>query len=503
MEGHPRHSGQHAAGIVITHQPVQKYVAVDQRTGATMCDKKDAEDLNLLKIDALGLTQLSIFEHALKLAGLDRDHLFTIPLDDKASFDVLNKGQYAGIFQFMGLALQSITDQIDVNSLDDIVAITALARPGPLNTGGTNNWIKARTGREPVRYAHPVLEPYLSENYGIVIYQEDVMRIGREIGALSWEDVTALRKAMSKSLGEEFFGQYRDKFVEGAVKNGMPEEIAGPFFNDLSAFGSWAFNKAHALAYGLVSYYCCWLKAHYPVEFAAATLSYTDTPEQQIKMLRELASEGVDYIPVDPEASTDRWTVKRAAGKSHLVGPLSNVKGVGPKMMATIMGARQRNEPIPERARKLLENAKTKVDSLYPVEDAFRKLLPNPAEQNIITKPTKVKDIQVTGQEREVVVFCVIEKISPKDENEEVNVAKRGGKRLNGPTQALNLRIGDDTDVVFAKINRWDYERIGRQVVERGGAGKALYAVKGTVPRGFRMVSVKNLKFIGMIDDGG
>src|SRR5690606_37778530 len=155
MEGHPRHSGQHAAGIVITHQPVKKYVAVDQRTGATMCDKYDAEELNLLKIDALGLTQLSIFEHALQLAGLDKDHLFKIPLDDQAAFDVLNKGQYAGVFQFMGLALQSITDQIEVNSLADIVAITALARPGPLNTGGTNRWIKARTGREPVRYVHP------------------------------------------------------------------------------------------------------------------------------------------------------------------------------------------------------------------------------------------------------------------------------------------------------------------------------------------------------------
>jgi len=501
MEGHPRHSGQHAAGIVITHQPVKKYVAVDQRTGATMCDKYDAEELNLLKIDALGLTQLSIFEHALQLAGLDKDHLFKIPLDDQAAFDVLNKGQYAGVFQFMGLALQSITDQIEVNSLEDIVAITALARPGPLNTGGTNRWIKARTGREPVRYAHPILEPYLKDNYGIVIYQEDVMRIGREVGDLSWEDVTALRKAMSKSLGEEFFGRFREKFVAGAVKNGMPEEIARPFFDDLSAFGSWAFNKAHALAYGLVSYYCCWLKAHYPVEFAAATLSHTDTPEQQIKMLRELAAEGVDYIPVDPETSTDKWTVKRVAGKNYLVGPLSNVHGVGPKMMATIIGARHRNEPLPERARKLLENAKTKVDSLYPIEDAFRKLLPNPAEKNIITKPTKIKDIQVTGQEQEVVVFCVVEQIKPKDENEDVNVAKRGGRRLTGPTQSLNLRIGDDTDVVFAKVNRWDYERIGRPIVERGRAGKALYVMKGYVPSDFRMLSVKNVRYIGDLDD--
>src|SRR5687768_610907 len=166
-----------------------------------MCDKKDAEELNLLKVDALGLTQLSIFEKALELAKLPRDHLFSIPLDDPAAFDILNKKKYSGIFQFNGLALQYITDSITVECLDDMVAITALARPGPIQTGATNDWIKVRSGEKEVSYVHPLLEPYLEKNRGFVIYQEDVMKIGREVGGLSWEDVTALRKAMSKSLG--------------------------------------------------------------------------------------------------------------------------------------------------------------------------------------------------------------------------------------------------------------------------------------------------------------
>lgn len=500
MEGHPRHAGQHSAGIVITEEPIKNFVAVDSRTGATMCDKKDAETLNLLKVDALGLTQLSIFEHTLKLAGLPRDHLFTIPMDDPAAFGVLNDKKYSGIFQFNGLALQSITDQINVNSLNDIVAITALARPGPLNTGGTNHWIKVRTGRERETYPHPLFEPHLKSTLGVVAYQEQVMIIGREIGGLSWEDVTALRKAMSKSLGKEFFDQYGDRWKAGARAKGIPEATLTKVWDDLCAYGSWAFNLSHAVAYGTVSYWCCWLKAHYPTEFAAATLTFTAKPETQIKLLRELAAEGVDYIPADIDFSTDRWTVKKGGNFNHLVGPLSNVLGVGPKMMDSIIGARNRGEPIPERAKKLLTNPKTKIDSLFPVRDACKRLLPDPKAANIISTPVPIREVQTRGEEYDVMVFCVAESIKPKDENEEINVAKRGYK-VRGPTAALNLRLADDTDVIFAKISRFDYERIGRDIVERGRAGKALYAVKGSVPKTFRMISVKQVRFIGMIDE--
>jgi DNA polymerase III alpha subunit len=500
MEGHPRHSSQHAAGIVITEHPVQQYVAIDRRTGATMCDKKDAEELKLLKIDALGLTQLSIFEKALELAKLTREHLQTIPLDDPAAFAVLNDGKYSGIFQFNGLALQSITDQINVDKLDDIVAITALARPGPLNSGGTNRWLKTRAGEIAEEYKADCLRPYLKETLGIITYQEQVMMICREIGKLGWGDVNALRRAMSKSLGVEFFDQYGKPVKAALVEQGVPEFVAGQIWDELCSYGSMGFNKSHAVAYGLISYYCCWLKAHYPLEFAAATLNYTDSPETQIKILREMAAEGVDYLPADIEYSTTEWTVKRGGNWNHLVGPLSNVVGIGPKMMASIMSARSRREPIPERARKLLENPKTKIDSLFPIADAFKRLLPDPKEANIISTPRRVIDIQPNGTEQEVLVFCCAENIKPRDENEEQNIAKRGGRKIVGETSYLNLRLADDTDVIFAKVNRWDFERLGRPIVERGRAGKALYAVKGSVPKDFRMISVKAVKHIGDLD---
>lgn len=496
MEGHPSHNSQHAAGIVLTEHPVREYVAVDSRTGATHCDKKDAEDLNLLKIDALGLKQLSVFEDALAMAGLPHKHLESIDLNDQKAFDILNKGHFSGIFQFNGLALQSITQQVPVTHLEDIISITALGRPGPLNTGGTHHWIQVKNGKLPVSYPHPLFEPALRNTLGVVAYQEQVMVIGREIGDLSWEDVTALRKAMSKSLGKEFFDKYGDKWKANAIKKGVPEAIANKVWDDLCAYGSWAFNRSHAVAYGIVSYWCCWLKAHYPLEFAAATLSHSENVETQIKLLREMASEGIDYIPVDPDISTDAWTVGMKDGRKCLVGPLSIVKGIGPKMVEQVLSARCRQEPMPSRAAKLLNNPTTAVDSLFPIGDRFKKLMPDPRERNIFTRPTAIIDCQVTGFDTEVVVFVTAASIKPKDENEQINVAKRGYK-LSGPTQSLNLRLVDDTDAIFAKVDRFKFEKLGKPIVERGRPGKALYAVKGTIPPDFRMIKVTQIKYIG------
>ncbi len=751
MEGHPRHAGQHAAGVVLTDRPVKEYVALDSRTGSTHCDKKDAETLDLLKIDALGLTQLSVLQDAMDDAGLPLGFLETIPLDDVAAFEVLNSKHYAGIFQFNGLALQSLAKQIKFDHIEDIISITALARPGPLASGGANEWVKRKIGTSPITYPHPVFEPYLKETKGIVVMQEQVMQIGRDIGDLSWEDVTALRKAMSKSLGKEYFDQYGDKWKAGAAKKGIPPEIMNKVWDDLCAYGAWcisgettlrnpypnqffpqneftikelyevqgrtlgggkswkarkafmwdgvglrpypmvsiiksgvkttwevktdqghsirttldhaflggdgtfhqlqdlavgsqvmvrgevrpterkrktrtgsgrhnwreiektggeflngkrgsrikvierdavcircggavqevhhldgdhrnhrmdnlagvcrschkrlhqemgvrpiahavgcqikpatiisisspmeemtydvempyphnnflandfvvhnSFNKSHSVAYGLISYWCAWFKAHHPLEFAAASLTHESDPAKQIQLLRELAGEGVGYVPVDKDASTDRWVVGTVNGERTLVGPLSNVIGIGPKLVSQIMSAKARGEPLPARAEKLLSNPRTPLDNLYPIKTAFARLLPDPATRNIYTPPTPLKQMDCNGTEQVGLVgFVVMAKIAPRDENEAVNVAKRGYK-LNGPTQSLNLQIRDDSDVILAKVDRFAYEQVGKQIVDRGKVGKAMYAVKGNMGKNFRLLRITMARYIGDIDD--
>lgn len=498
LEGHPSHHSQHAAGIVITQEPVINFVGIDGKTGATHCDKYDAEDLNLLKIDALGLTQLSIFEDALALAKLPMDHLFGVDLKDQSAFDVLNAGKFSGVFQFNGSALKSLTRQVKVTDLEDIISITALARPGPMVSGGANNWVKRRRGEQPTTYIHPAFRPSLESTLGIVAYQEQVMQIGRDIGGLSWEDVTALRKAMSKSLGKEFFDKYGDRFKAGAARLGIEKTLLDKLWDDLCAYGAWAFNRSHAVAYGIISYWCCWMKAHYPMEFAAATLQHLDSPERQIEMLREMNAEGIEYIPVDAKVSTDRWAIANHKGKRVLVGPVNNVKGIGPKMVHEIVSARARNEPLPQRAMKLLSSPKTEIDSLWPIRDAAKEKVGPLNGVGIVTPPTFISQIEQGKEDKSYLIICVFSKIDPRNENEEVKVAKRGGRIITGQTQSLNLFARDDTGEMFIMVDRFNYEKLGKQIVDRGRPGKLIYAIKGVVPAkaSFRMLKVTHVRYL-------
>lgn len=503
MEGHPNTSSQHAAGLLLTDSPINEHVAIDWRTRCAMCDKYDAEALNLLKIDALGLTQLSIFERTLELIGEKpiNGWLEKLPLDDPAAFAILNDLRFAGIFQFNGLALQSLVKQIrDVKHIEDIIAITALARPGPMATGGANLWCKRRMGREPIFYHHPSVEPYLKETLGIVIYQEQVLTMGREIGDLSWAQVTLLRKAMSKSLGVEYFNQFGDPWKAGAALRGIDPDTANRMWDDLCSMGSWAFNKAHAVAYGLVSYYCCYLKAHHPLEFAAATLDAESDPARQIMFLREMKAEGIDYVDVDPDHSTERWGIAEREGKSILVGPLTAIKGFGPATVAEILQARKMGTPLRPRVAERLKAAKTDLWTLYPIKAAIDRICPNPETEGIVSEIKKLIELQAGEISGPVVTIAVAVKINPRDENEEVNIRKRNGRVLAGPTKCLNMFFRDDTDEIFCKINRWNYEEYGAPIVERGRPGKSIYAIKGTVPRDFRMISVDRIKYLGEMD---
>jgi hypothetical protein len=285
------------------------------------------------------------------------------------------------------------------------------------------------------------------------------------------------------------------------MKRGVPAAVADKFWDDMCQYGSWAFNRAHAVAYGLVSYYCCWLKAHHPLEFAAATLDAESMPIRQIMILRELKMEqDINYIPVDPFHSEQRWTITERDGQKVLLGPLTLIKGIGPAIMNEILIARRTGQPLKATIAKKLVNAKTAIDSLYPVTDAVRRLHPDLKAIGIYSNTTPIKSVQM-GYSGDVLVLAVATKIAPKDENETINVVKRGGRLLTGPTAALNLFVRDDTDEIFCKVGRYDYERIGRQITETGRAGKSLYAIKGSVPYDFRMIKVSQVKYLGEIED--
>jgi hypothetical protein len=757
IEAHPSFRGEHSAGVVMTNKPVRSYVAVDAHNKIAMVDWQDAKDLDLLKIDILGLTQLSIFEHALKKLGIPdvSGFLESLPLDDQAAFDILNKRQLAGIFQFQGSTMHHLMMQINrVDNLEDIVSMTALCRPGPLGSGGTQTWINRKNGVEAASVWHPMFWPYLEKTFGVMVYQEQVMKICREIGDMSWHEVTDLRKAMGKSLGMEYFNNYRDKYLPNAVAKGIPEDQAvkmwdgmcladdtliripsqrkkpltiaelyekyeenpswenkrknfkpkfvslfpdgkgrtqqsikiiksgrkacwryefedgshvtctkdhrfiingawlsickakigddflfliddydnrgsrkrgrtgkgtgsglrdnlgrfsgtgrtkisrefalemkgkrctdcGKISNhmevhhndfvegrkrpsDLSwlcaschrsrhwqaghgatppwgagkastsrrlvkitragmkevydismrehenftlqnglvahncAFGMYAFNRAHALAYALITYYCCWLKAHHPLEFAAATLDAEKEPAKQIVILRELRAEGIDYIPIDPATSTDSWSARKEGNRNYLVGPLTLIDGIGPIAAQKIMKSRSNGEALGPALEEKLRAAKTNIDSLYPIQDEVKKRYPDlkaTPKPNIQTRPTPIDRVFETKAGRDVVVIGVISRNSPLNENEPGRVAKRGYS-VKGPTAALNFHLKDDTGDIFCKVSRFDFATLAKPLVN-GKLKESIFAIKGSVPIDFRMIWVKAVRYLGELD---
>lgn len=503
IEGHPRHYSQHAAGVVLASQPISKFVAVDARTNATMCDKKDAEyEYNLLKIDILGLTQLSIFEDTLELVGLQKDFLETIPLDSQQAFNVLNEGKFSGVFQFIGDSAAIVTKQIKrIDKFEDIVNLTALSRPGPLASGSTREWFEVRNGLKKVTYQHPLLEDYLKDTLGVIIYQEQVMNIARNVGNLSWGDVNALRRAMSKSLGKEFFDQYGDPWKKAAIEKGMSEKEAADIWDSMCGYGSLGFNKSHAVAYGLISYWCCWLKAHYLLEFLAATLNHESDVEKQLKILRELDEEGITYVPFDISLSKEKWTVGNKDGKRFLVGPLSNAKGVGPKTVSAILSARSRiGERISADILKKFSNVKTDLDYLWPIKAATSRCCPSLINKGIISPVISVIDALDKPSGSVVVLIGTFAKIDVRDVNDLNAVARRGYEIKEGPMEQLNLRFADDTGIIFAVVNRHDFARLGKKIVEYGRPNKCIWAVKGKINEigiGFKLLNVKMVRLIG------
>ena len=485
MENHARHNGVHAAGIIVTEHPVSEYCSVSGQTGAAQIDKKDAEELNLLKIDALGLRTLSVLQDVLDQVGWDRDKLINYPLQDESAFEVLNTAKYAGIFQFEGYALQSVTHQMKVHSFEDIAAITALARPGPLNSGGTTEYIKRHTGEAPVEYLHPLTEKITKVTNGVVVYQEQVMTIARDVGKLSWEDVSTLRKAMSKSYGKEYFDTFWERFKVGAAENGIPEEQAQRIWDNINTMGSWAFNRSHAIAYGLVSYWCCVLKSRFPLEFAAACLRNVKDDEQAVRLLREVVKEGLGYKPFDKFKSKQNWSVQ----DGELIGGLGGIKGIGPKMAEDIVERRKLKQPLTPRQEKLLNEGTTPYDDIFECDRKFGHIKRDPEKYNIRTQITDIEklDADTPGT---FVFFGKLKEKNLRDMNETVNLAKRGGRRVDSNNLWLNMTFEDDTGPIIATIDRFKYSKIGKQIVEDGRIGD-WYLIKGNLRAGFRKIYVE------------
>jgi DNA polymerase III alpha subunit len=491
IENHAKAKGQHAAGIVVTADSISRYCSIDRKTGAAQVDKHDAETLNLLKIDALGLRTLSVIQDCLDQVGWEREKLIRYRTDDEEAFAILNEGKFSGIFQFEGYALQSLCKQLTVENFEDIAALTALARPGPLNSGGATEYLRRRVGEHEVSHLHPLIAHTTQVTYGVVIYQEQVMQIAREMGQLSWEDVSSLRKAMSKSMGKEFFDGFWERFRVGAAKQGVAEPDAKLVWDNINTMGSWSFNRSHAVAYGMVSYWTMLLKAKFPLQFATACLRNARDEDQCIQLLRELTKEGFQYRAFDMELSEKTWAVKEGV----LIGGLVNVRGIGEKTAEDIIDRRKRGEPLTLGQRTKLANAVTPFDTVFECEERWGHIKRNPEQFNI---RTPITDIAAITQEDEG-DFLVIGQIKEKDLrdlNELSALQKRGGKRVHGQCLYLNITVEDDTGSIIVSIDRHHYLTWGLPIVEKAKIGD-WFLWKGNMRKGFRRLYSQRWRRLG------
>lgn len=341
LEGMNRNAGMHAAGVVIAPEPLVNFVPMYKTPSTelmTQFTMKDLEEAGLLKMDFLGLRTLTVIEHALEL--IKKHHgvtinLDTIPENDPKTFELFGKGQTVAVFQFESSGMQDWLRKLKPNSISDLTAMNALYRPGPMENIG--DFIKRKHGQAKIEYLHPKMEPILKETYGVIVYQEQVMRIASEIAGFTLAKSDLMRRAMGKK-DKKIMEGLKAEFIEGAQKtSNLSAKLAGEIFDLIEKFASYGFNKSHSVAYSIVAYQTAYLKAHYPAEYMAATLtSEINNTDKIVLFIDDCRKLGIQVLPPDVNESDKDFTVTPEGIRFGLAA----IKNVGVNAVEAIVKAR-------------------------------------------------------------------------------------------------------------------------------------------------------------------
>ncbi len=363
LEGLRRQDGIHAAAVVITKEPLTEYLPIQRKPEpgqdpsespiVTQYEMHGVEALGLLKMDFLGLRNLSVIETALDLieqATGERPDIDNVPLDDEKTFEMLRRGDTIGVFQLEGGAMRTTVRALAPTTFDHVAALVALYRPGPMAQGWHRDYPELKNGRMPIVYLHPDMEQVLGDTYGLMLYQESVMRVAQRFAGYSLEASDNLRKAVGKK-DRDLIEAEREKFIQGCVHNGYGDQLGNTLFEQIKPFADYAFNKSHAYGYGLVAYQTAWLKANYPVEYLAALLSSVkDDKDKTAVYLAECRNLGINVRVPDINESSSNFTAKRSedpsSGPGTIIFGLSAVRNVGEGVVAQIVSERLRNGPF-------------------------------------------------------------------------------------------------------------------------------------------------------------
>ncbi len=355
LEGLRRQDGIHAAAVVITEQPLTEHLPIQRKPEpggdpsnapiVTQYEMHGVEELGLLKMDFLGLRNLSVIERALDLVEEStgvRPDIDSIPLDDEPTFEMLREGRSVGVFQLEGGAMRALMRSLAPTSFDDVAALVALYRPGPMAANMHNDYADRKNGRKPIQCLHPELEELLADTQGLMIYQEQMMRVAQRFAGYSLEEADNLRKACGKKI-RALIAKERVKFVEGCGAKGYGTELGTKLFDMIEPFADYAFNKSHAYAYGLVAYQTAWLKANHGVEYMAALLtSVKDDKDKTAVYLAECRALGTEVLVPDVNLSSSDF----ASREGRIPFGLSAVRNVGEGLVERVVAERETNGPF-------------------------------------------------------------------------------------------------------------------------------------------------------------
>ena len=346
LEGTIRSHGVHAAGVVIAPDDIVKFVPLEKAQKgviATQYSMGPVEELGLLKMDFLGLSNLTIIKNTLRIIkrvyGIDID-IDNLPTDDQKTFELLQRGDTTGVFQLESSGMKRYLKELKPTLFEDIVAMCALYRPGPLGAGLTDSFVKRKNGIETVTYDHPLTKNSLEPTYGVIVYQEQVMQMSKEMCGFTGGEADTLRKAIGKKK-RDVMDKMGKQFIDGAIKNGVPKKTVEKIWKDILGFADYAFNKSHSACYGLIAYQTAYLKAHYPAAFMAAlmTSDYDDTDRLTIEM-SECSGLGIEVLPPDVNESFVEFAV--VPEKNQIRFGMSAIKNVGIGAVEEILRAREK-----------------------------------------------------------------------------------------------------------------------------------------------------------------
>lgn len=513
LEGNIKGMGVHAAGLVIANGPLTEVCAMYEREVSgkiyqvVSLDKYDAERQNLLKIDALGLSTMTLIAECLEWAGLTIEDLYALNFDDEEVIDAFRRNDTVGIFQFDGRAMRQVTREVKPDTFAEICDINALARPGPLYGGATGQYIRAKWEGN-VDALHPLVGEICKGTHGQIVYQEQILRIVTEIGNFDWTHASYIRKIISKKLGKQEFERQYNSFLEGASTHGVPEATSRQIWNAITTAGAYAFNAAHCVSYGILAYWTMWMKVKHSQIFYAAALNHLNE-KKTLDLLQDAERHGIRILPPDVVNSQKHWVASHR--KPAIMGGLTVIPGIAEKTANAIIEARDDGWTWEDITKiKGIGDAKLKMcldfvakEDPYDIhllereirtvkEQLWRYGVPQPTHQSVDVPYSKGKDTRVIW----------IGKLKYRNQKNLFEAHfSRTGEELD-PAEVKDPELAewvtgmgyDPTDVLTLSWNRWLYPKLKDDIFDIA-LDKDLVVVEG-VKKGFsdrRSISVRKM----------